>query len=152
MSKYEKAVDSYNQKIDRLRTELELASEETLGDLSCLPMLPDMERTAFEEFIYEVTHELAAAKGVDPNTEEFEVCEDLSRALYLLDQIADAASKEIERRDDELRGSEEYQIAMDYLDVIQANTHPNWTAAHDQLQQRFDENVADLAISDAKDE
>ena len=98
MSEYNVAVKAYNEKINRLREDMEDLSDDRVEQLSDLQNVSDIFGQHFEELLFELTEELSDSVD-EMNTEKYEVTSDLSRALYKLDQIADAAQDELEDRE-----------------------------------------------------
>lgn len=154
MSEYENAVDRYNQKIETMRGEAEALSMRTLEILETISHENPFESPGeFEEFLYELTMELSSAGDYEctPESQEFDISNDVSRAFYLLDQVSEAAEKEIERRENELREHSEYRKAMNFLEVATATTYPDWSNLERQIEEFADSEIAEVAVKDGKE-
>lgn len=154
MSEYENAVDRYNQKIETMRCEAEALSMRTLEILETISHENPFESPGeFEKFLYELTMELSSAGDYEctPESQEFDISNDVSRAFYLLDQVSEAAEQEIKHRENELREYSEYQKAMNFLEVATSTRYPDWSNLEKQIEEFADSEIAEVAVRDGKE-
>lgn len=76
---------------------------------------------------------------------------ELSLSLSALEQCERALRQEIDRRDDQLRNSSDYDKAMNFLEIACGSTrYPSWDNLEETLKHSFSEGLVEVAIEDAK--